>query len=113
MGKKQTIIYTEYEDVPQNRQSGFNTVLIILGFVFPMIFRFLSIWVGVWISYVSLLFLPFLWYACYNILTGPIYYDKIGKDGKLKTWSKLNKYIAGLLLLLQVGSVIYVITMYV
>lgn len=77
-----------YEDVPWSRRSSVNSVLVIVGW---------------------LLFPPLLWWCCYNLVTGDVYYNEM-KDGKLKTWSNANKVVAAVLLLINTVALIRLLT---
>ena len=67
--------YTNYDDVPSNRRSGLVSIYVLLGFVcFP----------------------PFLWLACFILLTGDVFYNRIGKDGQLENLSKASAAVADL-----------------
>ncbi len=47
-----------------------------------------------------------MWITCLMLLTGDIYYDERGADGKLKTWSVGNKVVAGILLVFQAIAIV-------
>jgi hypothetical protein len=85
--------YSEYSKVPWLRRSGTNSVLLILHLL-------------------TLGSLPFLLVTCIVLATGDIYYDEIGPNGLLKSWSMANKIIAWLLLLfplILIGTVVLTI----
>ena len=42
--------------------------------------------------------------VCVTVLTGPVYYDRIGPDGTLAQWSRANKVAAVILLVVFVGG---------
>jgi RNA polymerase subunit RPABC4/transcription elongation factor Spt4 len=70
-----------YDNIPFLRRSGTNSAFVLGGLCcLP----------------------PLLWITCVMLLTGDVYYDERGDDGKLKTWSVANKVVAGVLLVLQV-----------
>ena len=68
----------QYALVPWYRRSGFVSLLVIFGLC------------------IGLTLIP----ACILVLTGPVYYPKVGPDGRLRTWSVLNKVVAVILLVL-------------
>lgn len=72
--------YRLYENVPWYRMSSTNTIFVLVGwFLFP----------------------PLLWWTCINLVTGDVYYNET-QDGELKKWSKANKVVAVILLLLNI-----------
>jgi hypothetical protein len=80
--------YRRYSDVPWHRTSAVNSVFVIVGW---------------------LLIPPLLWWSCYNLLTGDVYYNDV-ENGKLKTWSKANKIAAGIFLLINTVALIRLLT---
>jgi hypothetical protein len=70
------------EDVPVYRRSWFASFLVVFGF-------FCCI--------------PLLWWVCILCLTGDIYRNKVGRDGRLLRWSRANKVAAILILVVQAG----------
>jgi hypothetical protein len=70
--------YRRYEDVPWYRRSFVNTLFVLSGFV------------G----------LPLIVWCCINLVTGDVYYNDVDETGRLKKWSKANKVVAGILLLI-------------
>jgi hypothetical protein len=74
-----------YEDVPWFRRSGVNSGLLLLGLVFP----------------------PAMACVCGTLLTGDIFYNKVGDDGTLKRWSGANRVVAYVALGLQLVAVFY------
>jgi hypothetical protein len=71
--------YATYEDVPWFRRSSFNSLLCGLGLC-----------IG-----------PLVWWCCFNVLTGDVYYNQYEPDGSLKKWSGANKVAAVLILALN------------
>src|SRR4051794_30504730 len=47
-------------------------------------------------------FPPLLWWACLICLTGDVYREKLGPDGRRLRWSWVNKVAAVTILVLQV-----------
>lgn len=90
---------TRYEQVPLLRRNGFcsgvllaHVAVMFLGGCVPFVSLFgLVTTVGVLV-------------VCFVVLTGPVYYEKRGKDGALKQWSKANKVAAVIILVLFVGG---------
>lgn len=66
----------QYELVPWYRKNGFVSSLVVLGVI---------------------LGLPLL-AACILVVTGPVYFPRLGRDGRLKTWGPANKVVAVVLL---------------
>jgi hypothetical protein len=88
-----------YDEVPAYRRNGFCSGILVahvcvmfLGGCVPLL------------SLAGVFTTPGVILVCVVVLTGPVYYDKRGKDGRLKTWSKGNKVAAVILLLLFVGG---------
>ncbi len=77
--------YTYYNDVPWHRKNGINTASVLLGFF---------------------LFPPLLWFVLYTLMTGDVYFNKTHQDGNLKKWSKANKAVAWILVILQLFFII-------
>ena len=46
---------------------------------------------------------------CVTVLTGPIYYNKTGPDGRLAKWNNANKVAAVILLILFIGGYGFII----
>jgi TRAP-type C4-dicarboxylate transport system permease large subunit len=82
-----------YRNLPLLRRGGVCTVIIAvhLGVLFtiPILAVFTSIGVIA---------------VCLSVLTGPVYYKKLRKDGTLKRWSNANKVAAVILLLLFLAA---------
>src|SRR5262249_47461152 len=90
---------TDYQAVPWFRKSGVCSAIIIahllvgiLGGCIPLL-SLLGIFTTLGVIGV-----------CIVVLTGPVYYDKRGKDGTLRTWSRANKVAAVILLVIFVGG---------
>lgn len=66
----------QYDLVPWYRKSGFVSSLVVIGVI---------------------LGLPLL-AACILVVTGPVYFPRLGRDGRLKTWGPANKVVAAVLL---------------
>ena len=79
--------YTRYEDVPWNRKSSFNSLLLITG-----------IFLGI----------P-MWWCCLNLLTGDVYYNGYDSNGSLRTWPKSNKIVAAIWSVLALIMIIYIL----
>lgn len=80
--------YTDYSEVPWIRQSGTNSVFLVLHLL-------------------TCGAIPFLLVTCVVLVTGNVYYNRKESDGSLKVWSPANKVIAFLLLipsLLVIGA---------
>ena len=80
--------YRRYEDVPWYRRSFTNSVFVVVGW---------------------LLFPPLLWWCCFNLISGDVYYNK-NENGRLKTWSLANKIVAGVFVLLNAAAIIWLAT---
>lgn len=75
----------EYKDVPWYRRNSYCGVFVCLGiFIFP----------------------PFLWIVLYSLATGDIYFNKIEDGGGLKKWSRANKIVAWIFILIQIFVII-------
>ena len=61
--------YTDYREVPWSRRSGTNSIFILLALL------------GLF---------PFALWTAINLVTGGVYYAKVGPDGYLKRWGFLN-----------------------
>lgn len=84
MGGDETIphVYLEYSQLPWYRQGHVNNILVTIS-LFGC--------------------LPLAVITCVSLLTGDIYYDQKGPDGKLKTWSVANKIWAFLFAIVWSG----------
>jgi hypothetical protein len=82
--------YADYRDVPVGRRSETCTGQLILGIFFPCLFFF-------------------VWWVCFKVLTGDIYYADRDSDGRLKKWGAGNRVAAVVLLVLQIGVTIYLV----
>lgn len=74
----------QYATVPWYRRSGPVSLMVIIG-----------IFIG--LTLVA---------ACVIVATGPVYYPKLGPDGRLRTWSVANRVIALVLLALWVTVIV-------
>ena len=88
-----------YDEVPLIRRNGFCSGVLVAH----VCVMFLSGCVPL-VSLFGLVTTIGVILVCFIVLTGPVYYDKRGKDGTLKTWGKGNKVAAVILLLLFVGG---------
>jgi hypothetical protein len=90
---------TDYEAIPWYRRNDTcsaivvaHIVVMLLGGCIPLL-SLLGIFTTIGVIAV-----------CIVVLTGPVYYHKLGEDGTLKTWSGGNKIAAVILLVLFVGG---------
>lgn len=90
-GRNDVVLYEygNYADVPWYRQSGTNNLFIGLGLLGCVP---LSLW------------------TCVNLLTGDVYYDEKGSDGKLRTWGIVNKIWAVANVLVWTAIILLVLT---
>lgn len=80
--------FKEYAEVPWYRRSSWNTLFILVGFG-------------------SKGYLPLTLVTCILLLTGDVYFKDKDSEGRLKRWGRANKYAAVLLLVLNVGYLLY------
>ena len=71
--------YQNYSNVPWYRKSSISSWFVIIG----------------------LLIGPFIWVVAYSLITGDIFYNKVGADGNLKKWPKGNKVVAYIIVAIQ------------
>jgi len=72
--------YKKYEEVPWFRKNGINSAMVFLGLAIP----------------------PLIWLVAFNLITGEVYQNNYDNKGNLKTWSKVNKVVAWIILIVQV-----------
>ena len=75
-------------DIPWYRESGWTSLLILLGIVIPGLILI----------------------VCFICLTGDVHYPRLKKDGTRATWSAGNKVAAILILVLQIVGIAYYLT---
>ena len=73
--------YASYAQVPLYRRSSIVGAITFLGLVFG----------------------PAILFTCFIVLTGDVYSDKVDQNGQLKKWSYGNKVAAIIILIVQVG----------
>lgn len=71
--------------VPWYRRSDVNTAFAIVGLLVP----------------------PLLWFVCFNLITGKVYYTRRSQPGRIETWSGGNRVTAYLVLGVQVLAIVY------
>jgi len=80
--------YQTYADVPSNRRSSSNILYIVLSCTIGIPFFIITFWA---------------------LFTGEIYVNELDGNGRLKTWSKANKYLALYVVLTWVVVFIFVL----
>lgn len=78
-------MHAQVASIPWYRRSDVNTVLALAGLLMP----------------------PLLWFVCFNLITGEIYYSRPVGPGRVETWSRGNRYLAYLLLGAQLLLMLY------
>lgn len=73
--------YQDYNIVPWYRKSGMSSWFVLLGWI---------------------LFPPLIWIVAYALATGDIYYNKTEQNGNLKKWSKANKVVAWIIIIVNI-----------
>ncbi len=87
--------YTNYSDIPWYRTSAFNsfvTFLLLAGFFGPVILRLLGL--DSFSGVRELLWTPGWIWLIVILATGDVYFNDYDEKGRLKTWSKANKVVA-------------------
>ena len=85
-----SVVYSDYNEVPWHRKSGWNSFLILLSFL-------------------TRGFFPGTLLVCIFVLTGDVYYKEKDEHGNLKTWSWGNKVAATILLIINAIYIIYLL----
>ena len=80
--------YGDYRQVPWYRKSSINSIFILLSFI-------------------SCGLIPGILAVCIIVLTGDVYSNNRDDHGNLKKWGPANKVAAFILLLINIGAVVY------
>jgi hypothetical protein len=88
-----------YELVPWYRKSGVCSFIIISHLIVGVVGRCVPL-----VGLLGILTTLGVIGVCISVLTGPIYFNKLKKDGTLRTWSWGNKIAAVIILILFIGG---------
>lgn len=88
-----------YELVPWYRKSGVCSFIIVSHLIVGIVGRCVPL-----VGLVGILTTLGVIGVCISVLTGPIYFNKVKKDGTLKTWGWGNKIAAVIILILFIGG---------
>lgn len=76
---------TSAAEIPWYRRSDVNSAFVVIGLLVP----------------------PLLWFVCFNLITGDVYYTRRGGAGRLETWSTPNRAVAYGVVIAQLGVIVY------
>lgn len=75
--------------IPWHRRSDVNSVFAVIGLLVP----------------------PLLWFVCFNLITGDIYYPRPVGQGRIETWSRPNRILAYFLPVVQLPLILIAFSM--